>query len=221
MTTPPSTGGGRKALAIITVVLAGLALLSSLSELGGVLYTLGTGKVLGHDLAHQIMQAGPNAKDQQLDEILDQQMESQKKLAPLQLATVLPYAACVAAIGFAAIQWLRRRPAGGWVLPLALLTCVLRLAYSYVQYRVTETATATFASSFERGMENGARANMRTGEHRKVDTQMREVGSIVTSVSRAAMYFTVIGQGLMMVAFWAFAGVMLRKPKDVAAVTSP
>jgi hypothetical protein len=221
MTTSPSTGGGRKALAIITLVLSGLALFSCLSEVGGAVYTLSTGKVVGRDLAHQIMQAGPNAKDPKLDEILDQQAEGQKKLAPLQLATVLPYALCVATIGFAAIQWLRRRPAGAWLLPVALLTCGIRLAYGYVQYRVTETATATFQSSFERGMENGARANLRSGDRAKLDPQMREVGSIVTTVTRAATYFTVLGQGLMMVVFWAVAGAMLRKPKETPAVTSP
>jgi hypothetical protein len=130
-----------RALTLSLLVVGALIALFTVPTVGGAIYTLSTGKVMGSDLSKALMRAAPARRDEAMQELLDHQLtvqaEVQTRYAPYQLAAEGVYLAVWVAITVLAISLLRGRGGRGRLAQLALGGVAARLAVGVVTWLLT------------------------------------------------------------------------------------
>ncbi|MBK7864881.1 MAG: hypothetical protein IPJ65_41045 [Archangiaceae bacterium] len=190
----------QKALVISLLVIGGLVALMTVPVIGGAVYTLTTGKVMGSELSRAMIEAGVGKNAQvreQFEQQLASQAEVQRRYAPYQLLTEGLYLALWVALGFFAIALLRGRPARRALGQVAIFTAVARLGVAVVTWALTAEITRGTASTFMTGMQAGAGRGGQRGlspeQADRVQTGVKAAISGLTALSTVCMALLICG----------------------------
>lgn len=218
--------GSRKGFAIAIVVLGTLTTLGSACTVANTAYTVITGEAPGDRLMRGVMRR-LESRDERVVEnyqnALVRQVEALRRVAPLQIATEIPYAlgAGIAAVA-AALLLAGRLARTTWLARGALVACVARLACGFAQYQITRSAAESmdeqFDQAFEQGLGGGAQGAPASGGAPSASAQ-RTVRAMAQGV-RGAMRASVVASALLWTAgfctFWGMAAYTFRKPAPAA-----
>lgn len=210
------TGGG-KVLLVFVIILGGLTSVVSLITIASTGYTVVTGKALGADLGRSMVGAmgrDGDAAKAQYEETLARTVQVQKDLAPYTIAALVPY--LVGTATAAVIALLLMIGSGGarvWLGRAALLACVARLAFGFVQHQITLASTEGVTRSFRTGVESAERQSGRRLDEATRE-RMRTMENAMGTMTKLATLFMAWSQTLGLCLFWALTGWwVLKKPK--------
>ena len=134
-----------------------------------------------------------------------------KQTAPLQTATLVPYAAASLLLGAAALWARRDQSRARYVVPLAALVIGLRLVRSAVELHVATLTTKMMSDSIAAGLALGSQGKPMP---RWFDTSMAVFGSLMTSemyMSTVAWAVALAGfYGFVAAKFWRYSPASLR-----------
>lgn len=203
MTTEPALTSNEKALTISLLVVGGLVALMTVPVLGGAIYALATGKVMGADLSKAIVKAGPLSKDPRMGELMERQLqlqaETQARFAPYQLAVEGTYLALWAAMAWFAVCLLRGGGGRQRLGQLSLAAIVTRLAVGAVTWALTSELTRASAETMMSGLPSG---NLSAEKAERMKTGVGAMMTGLTAVSAACMTFVICGYLVVVAVFF-------------------